>query len=322
MVIKDIANALNISPSTVSKAINNATDVSESTKTTILNYIESVGYKIKPRTANKKNICVFFEDVDFNSSSQLGFGILSSFKQEALKHKYNVVVESVSNGDNINYDAEMKKNNYIGGFVIGSNLQSKLLQSLENTTYPTILLDNYVKNENTAYIGTDNNYSMTQLVKHLVGLGHKNIAMLSGEKESIVTKERVSSFIYALLDNDIKFDQSSIYYGSYSEDAYLDYIDTIIRSDVSAVVCGCDLIAIGLIKALQKRGIDVPNDISIVGIDDIDLSRYISPALTTIRQDTDMIGSTAFSLLRQLIKGFRQNKVLIGSELMIRKSTK
>jgi LacI family transcriptional regulator len=110
-------------------------------------------------------------------------------------------------------------------------------------------------------------------------------------------------------------------YGNYTESCGLNAAEYFAGTDVTAVVCASDLIAICLINGLKKHGLCVPEDISVTGFDNLDVARYFSPALTTVKQDFISLGENAFTLLRQAIKGNKIKRVTIHTEPIFRDST-
>lgn len=321
MTIKDISDKLNVSISTVSKALNDATDISMQTKKKILDYIETTDFIIKKKKANIKRLCLFLEDMGL-SSEHIGYEIMTGFKTMAAKYNYDVIIKSISHYDTgINYNLDMKQNNFIGAFIIGTNLKSTLYQQLGGTCYPTVVLDNCINNPYVATIGIDNINTMTMLLDHLYELGHRQIGFLNGEKKSVVSRERLSGYICGLMNNELLYNPQIVKYGDFTENCGEQFVDGFIQNNVSAIMCASDLMAIGLINALTNKGIKVPDDISVTGFDDIALARYVTPSITTIKQDFLSIGKNAFTILRQLIKGNSPERVVLNGELIIRNST-
>ena len=184
-----------------------------------------------------------------------------------------------------------------------------------------MLMDSYVENPRVACISSDNITSVAEIEAHLVSHGHRSIGFLGGDRESIVTRERFSGYLIGLIDADIEFRSDLVRYGNYTEDCGLDAADYFADLGVTAVVCASDLIAIGLINGFKKRGIRVPDDVSVSGFDNLDVTRYFTPSLTTVRQDFISLGENAFTLLRQAIKGNKTKRVTIYTEPIFRDST-
>ena len=180
VTIKDIARELGVSPGTVSKGLNNAPDISEALKQKIVDTAISMGYKsskLKLGSSGKK-VCIFMENMDYESSGQFGFDIVTGFKQEALKEGFEVTLLPISPAfqGNEAYDSFMLKNGFSGSFCVGFALEDPWLKDFKKTTTPTVLFDNYIsKNPKTCYVGTDNTEIMELIVSHLHHLGHKRL---------------------------------------------------------------------------------------------------------------------------------------------------
>lgn len=320
MTIKEIADALGISQSTVSKALNNATDVSEKTRRRVQEYAESVGFSIK-NTPPQKRICMLFENMNSQSNLQVGYSVLTGFQHAANNHHYEVVVEHCTDKCAPNLKDLCRDNKFIGVMVIGTKLTSDIIKQLETTDIPVMLMDSYVKNPKVSCISSDNINSISAIVEKLIEDGHKRIGFLGGEKNSVVSRERFAGYVTALSACNIEYDSSLVYYGNFTEEGGISSAEYFIQKKVTAVVCASDIMAIGLIRALKDRGLKVPTDISVSGFDDLEITRYFSPALTTVRQDFFMLGKTAFSILRQSIKGYETKRIILQSEPVFRKST-
>ncbi len=320
MTIKEIAKALGISQSTVSKALNNATDVSEKTRKKVQEYAESVGFSVKSNQPQKR-ICMIFENMNSQSNLQVGYSVLMGFQHAANNYHYEVVVEHCTDVDAPNLKDLCRDNNFIGVMVLGSKLTSDIIKQVETTDIPVMLMDSYVKNPKVSCISSDNINSISAIVERLVEDGHKRIGFLCGEKSSVVSRERFAGYVTALSSCDIEYDESLVQYGNFTEEGGRACADYFANTNATAVVCASDIMAIGLIHGLKERGLKVPEDISVSGFDDLDITRYFSPTLTTVKQDFFMLGKTAFSILRQSIKGYETKRIILQSEPVFRKST-
>lgn len=320
MTIKEIATALDLSASTVSKALNNASDISAETRERVNNYAKSIGFS-PHRNQESKRICILFENMDSQSNSQVGYPVLTGFQQAANAYHYEVIIEHCSDKNPPNLKKMCQENNFCGLMVLGTKLNSKIIKEIETTNIPTMMMDSYVKNPKVACISSDNINSIAAVVEHLIALGHRKIGFLGGDKESIVTRERFSGYLIGLIEGNIEYNSSYIRYGNYTENCGLDAADFFADLGVTAVVCASDLIAIGLINGLKGRSLRVPEDISVSGFDNLDIARYFTPALTTVKQDFITLGENAFTLLRQAIKGNKTKRITIHTEPIFRSST-
>jgi LacI family transcriptional regulator len=320
MTIREIAATLGLSVSTVSKALNNASDVSAATRNRVNNYAKSVGFSLQ-RNTDSKRICVLFENMDSQSNSQVGYPVLTGFQRAANVYHYEVVIEHCSDKNPPNLKKLCNDNGFCGLMILGTKLNSAIIKELESPGVPAMLMDSYVNNPRVSCIGSDNINSVASIVEHLIKLGHRQIGFLGGDRESIVTRERFSGYLIGLLDGDIEFRSDYVRYGNYTEECGLSAAEYFAEKKVTAVVCASDLIAIGLINGLKKLGLTVPDDVSVSGFDNLDVARYFTPSLTTVKQDFISLGENAFTILRQAIKGNKTKRVTIYTEPVFRDST-
>lgn len=327
VTIKDIAKELGVSPGTVSKGLNNASDVSTAMKKKILETAITMGYtKTKLKTADgKRKVCIFMENMDYQSSSQFGYDIVLGFKQEAIKEGYEVQLFQVSPSFQASedYDTFMLKNGFSGSFCVGFALEDKWLSSFRTTNTPTVLFDNYVPiNPNTCYIGTDSSEIMELLVDHLYHLGHRNIAFLNGSENSLITEQRMEAFYQSMEKRGLKVDPELAIYAYFVSRVAEDHIPTILSKKATAIICGNDVIASGVYTELMGRGLSIPKDISVAGIDDIPLSSLLTPPLTTVRQERTLLGRLGFFALNSIIShNMAISRNLLRPELILRTST-
>ena len=196
--IKDIANRLGISASTVSKGLNGASDISEELRQMVLDTAVEVGYTTKKmKRRENRSVCIFIENMDYENPKDFGYDIILGFKQAAFQANWSVELRPVTPAFQLQekYDTYMLKNGFCGGFLVGFALHDEWLRQLPYTSIPTVLFDNYIpKNPNVCYIGTDNEEGIAAAVEHLALLGHKKIAFLNGSSHSMVTGQRHQAF--------------------------------------------------------------------------------------------------------------------------------
>jgi LacI family transcriptional regulator len=323
--IKEIANKLGIAVSTVSKGLNGASDISAEMRQLVLDTAVEMGYASKKMKATgTRKVCIFIENMDYENIEQFGYEIVVGFKLSAARRHWDVTVVPT----NLNmqtaekFDTYMLKNGYSGAFLLGFTLHDDWVWQLTKTTVPTVLLDNYIeRNNHVAYVGTDNYEGIDLAVDHLCNLGHTRIAFLNGSKNSMVSEQRHQSFINSLTKHGIEIDENLIEYGYYVPDCAKDHVPGFLRNGATAIMCASDLIASGVITEIQKYGLKVPEDVSVIGFDDLPIAAQLTPPLTTIRQDRTDLGKSAFLLLDGLIHNVTISKLLLRAKFIQREST-
>lgn len=322
--INDIAQKLGISKSTVSKGLNNATDISEEMRKKILETAVELGYNNKRMLARQKKLCIFIENMDYNTPNQFGYHIVLGFKQMAEPEGFLVDVVPVDKNfqKEIPYGVFMIQNGYQGAFVLGFSLIDPWMQEFKNTKIPMVLYDNYIKsNPAIASIGCDNQEGFELAVKHLTALGHKKIGLLSGPLESYIIKARYNAYINALSKYNLEINEDYIGLGYYVSDSTKKHVQRMYDMGVTAILCSHDIRAISAITECMDRKIRIPEDLSIVGFDDLPMTAYTDPPLTTIRQDCLSLGKTGYYAMSCLLNNINIGSILLRAPLVVRAST-
>lgn len=329
ITLKEIGKLAGVSSATVSKVINGKDEnISEPTRVRVLEIVEREGYvpngiakSLKMRKT--KTIGIIVPDVMNLFFSELA----RSIEDEAEKKGYSVIL---CNSDN----KKKKEEKYI------AILQEKMVDGIiftasENSSYdfknlrniPIVLLDRDINKEIGENIGKiivnniDGGYIATE---HLIHNACKDIAIITSDNKNKPSAERIQGYKDALEDNDFKVDERKIFLENYSIETGYKGVNQILRNTkVDGIFCGNDLIAIGAINALREMNISVPGDVKIVGFDDIQISKYIDPPLTTIKQPISKMGEEAVKMLISIIKKeeIEKSKIL-NTEIIIRESSR
>ena len=160
-----------------------------------------------------------------------------------------------------------------------------------------------------------------QAVNHLNNLGHKRIAFLNGSLYSRVSDQRQEAFEAAMQEAGLEINPKLMAYGYYVADSAQYHVPGFLAEGATAIVCGNDLIAKGVIEECTARGFNVPTDISVIGFDDIPIAATLNPPLSTIAQDRNAIGRCAYVMLNSLIHHISVSMTLLRPKLIEREST-
>ena len=325
VTIKDIANRLGIAPSTVSKGLNDANDISPDLKQLVLDTAIEMGYVTKKmKRETRKRLCIFIENMAYLRPDDFGFELVLGFKQAALRDNWEVdILEFSPELQAIEpYDRYMTRHNYHGAFLMGFALKDPWMEQLPFTKVPTVLLDNHIRrNPNVAYIGTDSFEGIDLAIDHLKHLGHTRIALLNGSKDSMVTTNRYDAYMLSMQNHGLDIDENLIAYGHYVEESAKYHFSRLLSHGATAILCGNDLLAIGVIKECQRLRIRIPEDISIIGYDNLPIAAEVTPSLTTIHQDRIDLGKTAYAALYWLVAGVPISRSLLRPEFVVRNTT-
>lgn len=325
VTIKDIANRLGVSVSTVSKGLNGASDISEALRQTVLDTAIELGYTTKQmRGRSNRKLCIFVENMEYETPDQFGYDIILGFRQSAYREQYEVTVLPVSPDfqKQERYDTYMLKNAYVGGFMVGFALQDPWMEQFNSTIIPTVLFDNYVrKNPCVGSIGTDSFEGIDDAITLLTELGHTKIGFINGSRHSLISEQRRQAYIDSMNAHRLSFSEETMPYGYYIADSAKDFTKNLISQGITAILCGNDLLALGVLKECRQLGISVPEEVSVIGFDDLPVSARMQPALTTIRQDRLELGKSGYYTLHSLISQVSISRTLLRPKLIIRSST-
>lgn len=325
--IQDIADKLGISKSTVSKALNDAPDVSKALRKQVLETAVALDYtKLRRYKKPVKKICILIEkeNIEYEKPQHFAYDIIIGFRQLAEPAGFEVETVAVDTAfqKNTAYDIFMLEHDYVGSFVLGFSLNDPWLKDFDNSKTPTALFDNHITgNLSTAYVGVDNDEGMELILSHLTSLGHRKIAYLGGSLGSYILKVRHSAFVHAMHHHGLITDSDNIGCSYYISECIEKYLPKFLESGITAVICSHDDVACAAIKKCMQLGYKVPEDISIVGFDDLPIATSTSPKLTTVRQDRVELGKSGFFALSSLLSDIPISTFLLHTKLIIREST-
>ncbi len=323
--IYELAKQTGFSVSTVSKAINNTGRISKATKDKILekaqelNYVAS--YHAKALSSKKSWIIAVIH------TDNLGTGlthphfsvILESFKQQVEQAGYEVTFVNRNMGNSkLSYLDFCRYRNVEGVFLVNYYGFSRQIPELIESNIPVISAE---IGEGVVSVTSDDLQGGRLAAKYLLDLGHKSFVHISGPLEVTSSLNRYEAFKDELEQNNVS---DIIHYEATNfgfEDGYQNALKMILENKVpSAIFAGADLLALGAIKALKENNIRVPEDVSVLGYDDLVFLKYNTPALTTIAQDKSQIGVVAANALMDEISGITQSSKTIDVTIIERET--
>lgn len=308
--MKDLAAACNVSIATVSKALNDQRDVSAKTKEMVKKTAKELGYfsgsSVKAHKAGRSyNVGVLFaEDARIGLTDDYLAGVLDSFKRTTEHRDYDMTLVNCSKGrrDGMTYLERVRYRELDAVAMICIDFRDPQVLELVDSDIPVVTID-YIFNNRIAVI-SDNVRGMQDLVTYVHEMGHRKIAYIHGNDNS-VTQARVSSFYSTCARLGIDVPDAYILEADYrnEKDSYNRTMELLDLADPpTCILYPDDLAAFGGIRAIRERGLEIPEDISVAGYDGIRIGRYIEPKLTTIRQDTEQIGKMAAENMIRLIE--------------------
>ncbi|QDP41631.1 LacI family DNA-binding transcriptional regulator [Radiobacillus deserti] len=328
VTIQQLAELTGVSPATVSKVIHNYPDVGEETKEKIMQAIKETGYAPKQNSYNKKakTIGVIYA-VGADIKHPFFIDVIDSFAKEIGEDGYNLLFfSSKEETEEATYDylARCLEADVAGCIIIGGDEIQHYVKELDQSNIPCIGVDIELTGDSSGYLMSDNKNIGKKVVEHFYLLGHREIAFIGGLSSMTVGLLRKQGFYQAMAEFGLDVQENWVEYGDFKESSGYEAMKRLLQKPgplPSALFAAGDLMAIGAIQAIKEHGLSVPEDIAVIGCDDIDLSRYVTPALTTIHQNTQKIGKLAAHMLEDFINGSTgSSSVMVDSDLVIRSS--
>jgi LacI family transcriptional regulator len=326
--IGEIAELAGVSKTTVSRVINNKPDVNPETREKILALIATYDFQpsifAKAIYSHKSNNIglIIPHTVDHIFSNQFYVDVLRGISTEIERSHYFLLICYVQEANVVNIFRQKR----VDGFVIMSpaSLHHNIIHELRRAEAPFISTSKLSGEKDMVYVDVDNAKGASMAVEHLIALGHRKIAYI-GRTTFTSSQDRQTGYRqtlekHGMSENEkyVRMTDSSSVKSGYDEMKDLLCLD----DPPTAVFLENDLMAVGAIKAAKDLGLRIPEDVSIVGFDDIPLAQYTTPALTTIHQPAFIKGVEATQLLLQFLEqGIVPVSKILDVELIVRNST-
>lgn len=319
--MKDIAKMCGVSVATVSKVLNDYSDIGEETKKRVREAAEKAGYFPNSsaralKTNRTYNLGVLFVDEARSGLTHDYFAaVLEAFKGKAESYGYDITFTTGKSGmRSMSYYEHCKYRGVDGVVIACIDFSQPAVQELIRSDLPAVTIDHVF--DNRPAVLSDNINGMRELASYVCQMGHRRIAYIHGA-DSSVSRNRISSFYRTVDEFGIEIPDEYMREASYRDTAAAEQLTHELLSLPEPPTCILypdDYAALGGIKAIRERGLQIPGDISIAGYDGIRLSQELSPRLTTIMQDTTLIGAAAAEKLIDLIE--RPKKAVIEHQVI------
>ncbi|WP_432734556.1 LacI family DNA-binding transcriptional regulator [Maridesulfovibrio sp. FT414] len=326
--ILDVARLAQVSTATVSRVINSPETVREETRKKVLRAMEMCNYKYNALargfvTKRSNTIGLIIPNINNPVFAESTMGVQEYADEKNIK----VILGNTS----YKYSQEeslikaLRESQVDGLIITTTNPKGEIIRTLVNEGVPFVLLFSTVKGGPISAVGVDNYRGGYVATEHLVSLGHRRIGMIAGS--FAVTDRgyhRWHGYRRCLKDNGIPYDGDLLVQTEYSLAGGRDSIRKLLElpSPPTAVFCSNDYIALGAIKGAREAGLSLPEDLSIVGFDDMPTASYMVPALTTVRQPAYDMGRRACELLLQIMESpSRPVQHMMETKLVVREST-
>ncbi|RMF03994.1 MAG: LacI family transcriptional regulator [Chloroflexi bacterium] len=333
--IKDVAALAGVSYQTVSRVINNQPGVTDSTRGRVEQAIESLGYRpsLAARSLPRRRFFIigliipYTADYLFRDPHLLAQ--ISGIDAEANAHGYNVLLSTAGDsGSGLEAYERFVRNQFADGALVIETASGKAGgELLAGQDYPFVGLGYGEATSSPYTVHANDREGARRAVRHLLEQGHRRIGLINGPLTGAVvaSEERLAGYRQVLAEADIPFEPALMVYGDYTRASGQAAARQLLAqpNPPTAIFALNDRMAIGAIHAIRAAGLRVPEDVAVVGFDDIPIAADFDPPLTTVRQPSKEVGRMAARMLFQLINGeaVTTAKVVLPAELIIRQST-
>ncbi len=327
VTIRDVAAHVGVSHQTVSRVINNSERVRPETRALVEAAIEELGYspnaiaRSMARGRTCTLACISPNLTDFNFAS-----IIEGAKAEVRKHDYFLIASSAPTEEEFSRLVEelFTSRRAEGLFVINPYADGR--HNLLPPGAPTVFVGARPRKRDTvSSVALDDVGAARQATQHLIELGHRRVATITGPMVEDCSQDRCSGYEKALQDNSINPDPSLVIAGDWAATSGYQALQQLIKlpSPPTAIFAQNDRMAIGVLRAARELGISVPDELSVIGVDDMPLSSYFDPPLTTMHQEPLSIGRDAARLLIDTVEERETSPIhlLQQAQLIQRQST-
>jgi len=344
---KHVAQRAEVSVGTVSRVFNNHSNVSEDIRQRVLKVAADLGYfRVGGQPSSTRSVSRILKEVGFLYCSSIEQtpatldpywapifrGVEGESRQANIKVAYRTITDICHQPHLLTTTVyEMR----LGGALLVGQAEADTVQAIQATKVPVVLVDHYLPDleQPVDTILPDNLQGAKLAMDYLFSMGHRRIAFIGGPTESTVrpayhkihsVQQRWIGYRVALLDRDLPIDYSLVESGNLTKEGGYQACKRLLerKADFSAIFCVDDITAIGAMKALHEAGLRIPEGVSIIGFDGIDLGQHITPSLTTINSNSAALGAVALKTLiaRAANSDAPAVTIMLGVELVKRDS--
>ncbi len=330
VTMADIAEKAGVSTNTVSRALHDKPDINDQTKEKILQIADELNYQPNRLAQGLRSSRTFTLGVVVADIQNPFFsGLLKGIEKAARGQRYSVIVQDTDEEyENEKSAVRTMLAEQIDGLLITPvQTDKQTIIDLKESGLPFVLLGRHFDGLDTHYVVTDDVQGAFIATEHLIDRGHERIAVIAGPDHISSSVERLKGYKQALEEHGLPVRESFILPGTVTMEEGYETTEELLALDPqpTAVICYSDFVAFGVIKAAREAGLEIPEDLAVVGYDDIFFSTCAEVPLTTVRIPKEKLGKRAFHTLIDLIEDNDAEtplkQIKLDTELVIRNST-
>ena len=310
VTIRELARLSGVSVGTVSRALNGYPDVGQETRERIVRLAEELDYTPQAAartlvTRRSHVVGIFLDTFRDHADIQHPFfaEVLTGIKQRLGQAGYDLLLfasEQPGNGFGVHSYLKRCTHHHVDGCVLmGVQADDPEVQRLARSSLPCVSVDVEFEGQHSAWVSSDNLQGAELAVQHLSECGHKRIGHIAGPLHTTPGRERLRGFQRAMAGAGLSYFDELVVYGDFHYESGMAAMDKLLKLDEppTAVFAASDMMAMGAMRAVYAAGLSVPDDIAMVGFDDITVAAMAHPPLTTVRQEKSRLGELAAEAL-------------------------
>ncbi|QSO52128.1 LacI family DNA-binding transcriptional regulator [Alicyclobacillus curvatus] len=332
VTIRDVAKAAGVSITTVSRALNGYADVNLDTKRKVLEVAERLNYhpsQVARSLVMRRTRTIGLLISDFNrepGGQYFMFDVLAGIHERLSAVGYDLMLVSTTTAEQrlVSYLDLCTERRFEGVIVMGIRLDDPYVHEVVEAPLPSVVIDLPLISKHCAYVMTDNVNGARFAVRHLMERGHRKIGFVNGHQQAAVSQERRRGYEEACRIHGIPFTEDWIYDADFTLQGGMHGLQELKsrHKDMTAIFFASDLMAIGALQHCRTQGIQVPQDVAIIGFDNIDLTQFVTPTMSTIGQPRYEMGTTAVELLLGMLDENRLPEGrMLSPELIVRETS-
>lgn len=328
ITIKDVAREAGISYSTVSRVVNNKEYVKPATRQRVMDAMAKLGYQAnlqaRSLAGGRTNVIgLLVHDIASPYTGELIRGIDDVLAQ----NQYELMIYTTHRHKNKEHAfvSTMTRGLTEGLLIVLPVQAEKYTDSLREHDFPYVLIDQNSANHQDPSVTSANQEGAREAVEHLIKLGHRRIGIITGWMDVAGARDRLQGYKLALLNHNIRFDPDLVIKGDFTQPLGFSGAQTLLNlsSPPTAIFPSNDDAAVGAIEAIKLAGLQVPEDISVIGFDDVPMAANLTPKLTTVHQPIAEVGKIATQMLLNSLDDpdVTIRNIVLPTTLIIREST-
>jgi LacI family transcriptional regulator len=332
VTIADVAKLAQVSKMSVSRVLNGQAGVSESTRQRIMEAVEHLGYVpnpgIRPHANSTKMIALLITDITTTYMGEIVRGV--SGAAERLNYGLMLYtqgnVRSMNHAERTKYYLSLLNNTMVDGVLMVVPLDYEVIvKDLKEHDLTYVIIDHHNGTGNEPSVTATNRKGVLDAMRHLLALGHRRIGFITGRMDIVCSQDRLQGYRDGLAEVGLPFEPELVREGDFTQPTGFRQAQALLQlpERPTAIIASNDSMAFGTMDAAKAAGLQVGQDLSVIGFDDVYMASQVYPPLTTIRQPMFEMGEAAFEMLVALLEGRKMLTVRreLPTELIIREST-